>query len=168
MKRPLAALVLAFPVVVFAAGFRSTELSDDQRNLIITESDGARFDAPKFPEQAEYSHPRISANGRYVGWLALFPNCCTSYPIPLKLVVLDDSRQLHTFEGIRLAVFAWCFTASSTSVAYSQGVLHGSDFRHFELRRIADSHLLANYEYPHGEAEVARRHAPSWVRCVPE
>jgi hypothetical protein len=114
--------------------------------------------------------PRVSRDGKYAGWLALYPNCCTSYPVALRLVVLDESRHLHTFEGAKLAIFAWCFPENKHAVAYAQGVLHGSDYRHFELRRVSDEHLLAEYEYPHEEAEniLARKRAPSWVRCVPE
>ena len=55
-------------------------------------------------------------------------------------------------------------------MAYAQGVLHGSDFRNFELRRIADGVLVAHYEFPHEEAATALAHnrAPGWVRSVPE
>ena len=172
MKRRLAALalVLACPMIAFGAGYRSATLSDDRSALIIATSDGTRFDAPKLAEQVEYQDARISADGKHVGWLALFPNCCTSYPVPLKLVVLDSARQARTFEGGGLALFAWCFMPGAASVSYRQGVLHGSDFRHFERRRISDGRLLAQYEYPHDEAgnARARKQAPSWVRCVPE
>lgn len=164
------AWVMLFPLVAGAADFVSVELSNDRTRLVIASASGEQFAAPMLPEQVEFDQPRISADGRRVGWLALFPNCCTSYPIPLKLVVLDEARRLHTFEGIQMSVFAWCFSPDSRSVAYRQGVLHGSDFQHFELRRIADGRLLAGYEYPHDEAErvQARKKAPSWLRCVPE
>ena len=170
MKGLLAAAILVWPIFVLAAGFQAIELSEDRARLVITAADGQQFDAPKFSEQVEFGRPRVSADGKYVGWLALFPNCCTSYPIPLKLVVLDQSRQLHSFEGIKISIFAWCFSPNSPSVAYRQGVLHGSDFRHFELRSISGGRLLAEYDYPHEEAENihARKHAPSWVHCVPE
>jgi hypothetical protein len=169
VKLRLSALLLALlPVVALAGGYKSASLSDDQAVLRITLADGSRFDAPRFAEQVAYSEPRVSTDGRYVGWLALYPNCCTSYPIALKLVVLDESRHLHTFEGTKIAIFAWCFHANARSVAYAQGVLHGSDYRHFELRRISDERLLAEYEYPHEESALAQTRAPSWVRCVPE
>jgi hypothetical protein len=56
------------------------------------------------------------------------------------------------------------------TVAFRQGVLHGTDAQHFEMRRIRDERLVAQYDYPHddGKNAAARRRAPAWVRCVPE
>ncbi len=168
--RTAAAVLLAFPLVATAATYKAAQLSDDRTRLRITTTEGEQFDAPRLDEQVEFDQPRLSADGRHVGWLALFPNCCTSYPIPLKLVVLDQQRQQHSFVGMEISIFAWCFVPKSSSVAYWQGVLHGSEFRHYEWRNIADGRLLGAYEYPHNEAANARarQRAPAWVRCVPE
>jgi hypothetical protein len=170
MTRLLAFTILAWPLLASSAGFRAVQLSSDHTHLAITTSDGQEFEAQRVPEQVGFDSPLISADGKQVGWLALFPNCCASYPISLKLVVLTESRQLHSFEGTNFSIFAWRFSGNSQSVAYSQGVLHGSNFRHFELRSIADSKLLAEYDYPQEDAKnrEARRRAPEWVRCVPE
>jgi hypothetical protein len=163
-------LLTLFPVIAFAAGYKSAELSGDGAGVVITSVDGSQFDAPSVPDQVAFSSPRVSGDGRHVGWLALFPNCCTSYPVELLLVVLDESRHMHTFDGTKMAMFGWCFPAKVGTVAYAQGVLHGSDFRNFELRRISDGVLVAHYEFPHDEADndLARKRAPGWVRCVPE
>ena len=169
MKPRIAVLaLLLIPVAVLAASFETAVLAGDGTALVLTSSDGARFDAPRLPEQVAFDQPRVSPNGRYVGWLASFPNCCTSYPVPLALVVIDASRHLHTFDGSKLAISSWCFLPSSAAVAYAQGVLHGSDARLFELRSISDGRLVARYEYPHDEEQNkrARSLAPSWVRCV--
>jgi hypothetical protein len=171
MQLRLAALVLLLaPIVAFGNGYKNAIVSEDQASLVLTTSDGSQFAAPGFAEQVAFARPRISPDGRSVGWLALYPNCCTSYPIPLKLVVLDESKHLHTFEGIKLAIFNWCFLPGSNAVAYSQTVVHGSNFQHFERRAIVDGRLLGAYEFPHEEAEnmSARNRAPAWVRCVKE
>ena len=166
----LAAVLLLLSLVSASAGARylAAELSDDGAHLMITADDGTRFSAPVLGEQVGFQQPRISSNGKNVGWLALYPNCCTSYPVPLGLVVLDESRRMHTFDGIRMAVFKWCFLPDSASVAYMQTVVHGSDFEHFEARSISGGSLLAEYEYPNEERghEAARKRAPGWVRCV--
>ncbi len=162
---------LAAHCLALAGPFTAVELSEDQRSLRITRSDGGQLDAPLYAEQVGFQQPRISHDGRYVGWLAMHPNCCTSYPIPLRLVVMDDSQHLHSFTGIKMAVFEWCFLPKQNAVAYTQTVLHGSDFQHFEMRSIADERLLAEYEYPGDDEDGnirARQQAPAWVRCVPE
>jgi len=171
MQIRVAVLVLLLcPVIAFGNGYKAAEISEDQSSLILTSSDGSQFAAPRFAEQVAYGRPLISPDGKSVGWLALYPNCCTSYPIPLKLVVLDASRNLHTFDGIKLAIFNWCFLPNSNSVVYSQTVVHGSDFQHFEWRAVSDRRLLGKYDYPDDEAEnaAARKRAPAWVRCVKE
>lgn len=152
------------------AGYTAATLSDDGARLALTDSQGRHIEAPALPGQVGFSTPRRSPDGRHVGWLALFPNCCTSYPIAMKLVVLDEAGRMRSFEGTQLAIFDWCFPPGPPSVAFRQGVLHGTDAQHFERRRIADQRLLASYDYPHEEQanEAARRKAPAWVRCVPD
>ena len=168
MKISAAVILLALVSQTASADYKAATLSADGSRLVVTTDDGSQFSAPMFSEQVGFEQPRISSNGKSVGWLALYPNCCTSYPIPLKLVVLDQSRRLHTFEGIKIAIFKWCFLPQSPSVAYMQAVLHGSNSEHFEARSISDGKLLAEYEYPHEETEnaAARKHAPRWVQCV--
>ncbi len=162
------ALLLALFSTGAWADFVGVQLSDGGSHLVITSDDGSQFSAPMYSEQVGFQQPRLSANGKYVGWLALYPNCCTSYPIPLRLVVLDASHRLHTFEGIELAIFKWGFLPRSTSVAYMQTVVHGSNFEHFEARSIRGGGLLAEYEYPDEEPQntAARERAPGWVWCV--
>jgi len=135
---------------------------------MITADDGSKFSAPKSGDQAGFEKPRISPDGKNVGWLALYPNCCASYPLPLGLVILDESRHMHTFDGIKIPVFKWCFLPKSASVAYMQAFPHGSNFEHFEARSISSGKLLAQYEYPDQwpADAIERKRAPSWVRCV--
>jgi hypothetical protein len=169
MRAALAAIALLCPLLAGAGGFRAAELSSDQRQLVVTLRDGERFMAPSLPEQVKFDAPRISADGRHVGWLAYYDNCCTSYPIPLFLVVMDEDRHLHRFDGIQLAVFAWCFSKDSRAVAFRQAPLHFSNAEHHELRRIADERLLAQHDAPEGfdDDAQAQRRLPPWARCVP-
>lgn len=170
MKSLAAMLVLVWSLSASAADFVSIQLSSDHQNLMLRNAEGEVFAAPRLSEQAEFMEPHISPNGKYVGWLVAFDNCCTSYPVARLLVVVDQARHLHTYAGREIAFFDWCFLPDSKAVAYRQGVLHGSEFQRFERRRIGDGHLEADYEYPHDQAENARarRRAPTWVRCVPE
>jgi hypothetical protein len=168
MKIWFTALLLLLISASASADYVAAKLADNGTQLLITVDDGSQFLAPMFGEQVGFQQARISPNGKNVGWLALYPNCCTSYPIPLGLVVLDQSRGLHTFEGAKLAIFKWCFLPKSTSVAYMQTVVHGSNFEHFEARSIASGNLLAEYDYADQEPQstAARQRAPGWVRCV--
>ena len=165
----LACLVL-WSLTALAGGFEAPHLSADHRFMEVKTTDGLETPAPKLPDQVEFDSPRVSPDHMHVGWLALFPNCCTSYAVPLTLVIMDQQHHIQTFTGTGLPIFQWCFPPDSKSVAYMQTVLHGTNFEHYELRSLSDGHLLADYDYPNDMAEniLARKNAPSWVKCVPQ
>lgn len=156
--------------VAMAGSFEVPRLATDKKTLETRIAGHKPTPAPTLPQQTEFDSPRVSANRRHVGWLALYENCCSSYDVPLALVVMDQQQRIRTFTGIGLPIFRWCFLPDSQSVAYMQTTLHGTNFEHYERRSLTDGRLLAEYEFPHEEVEnaQARRRAPAWVRCVPE
>ncbi len=168
--RLVTAILLTWSVAATAGEFRATQLSADNKTLQVTNAQGTAFAAPSLPDQVEFGSPQISPDQSHVGWLALGENCCTSYAVPMTLVVMDAQHRIQTFVGEGLPIFDWCFLPDSTSVAYMQTVLHGTNFEHFERRSLANGRLLAEYDYPDDMAEnaAARRNAPAWVKCVPQ
>jgi hypothetical protein len=102
-----------------------------------------------------------------LGWLALSPFCCASYPIPLALIVLDTQGQLHRFQGEQ-ATFGWCFERKGEAVAYKRALLHGATQELYELRRIQDGALLQSFEVSRkvstGEAPMPK--LPEWAACA--
>jgi hypothetical protein len=117
----------------------------------------------KEPEQVAFEKAEISPDGRAVGWLALYPNCCTSYPIPLKLVVYAGDKQ-RSFTGSGLPIWRWCFHAGGKQVAFEQETVHGGMGVHYELRDIATGQLVAKYD-PDTDAETTTK-PPRWVAEV--
>ena len=170
LVRYAAAFMLLWSGASVADEFRETHLSADSRALQVTTTHGATITAPTRPDQVEFGSPQVSPDRSHVGWLALEANCCTSYAVPMTLVVMDEQHRVQTFIGNGLPIFDWCFLPDSRSVAYMQTVLHGTNFEHYEQRSLTDGHLLAEYDYPDDPAEnaAARKNAPAWVRCVPQ
>lgn len=168
--RLAAPLLILWSVASFAGDFQATHLSADNKALQVTVAHGATVSAPTLPDQVEFGSPLVSPDRRHVGWLALDSNCCTSYAVPMTLVVMDEQHHIQTFTGEGLPIFEWCFLPDSQSVAYMQTVLHGTNFEHYEQRSLGDGHLLAEYDYPEDPTEnaAARKNAPAWVRCVPQ
>lgn len=160
-------LLLVATSALAAPVFRSFATSADGNRLEYTDSTGATSTAPKLRDQVGYSQPRISSNGQFFGWLALYPNCCTSYPIPLVLVVMDKDRHLYEFQGAQ-ATFGWCFQPSSSAVAYRRALLHGLTPDLFELRRVQDGKLLKAFEVPVQESGQSQPtiNLPSWAKCA--
>ena len=91
--------------------------------------------------------------------LIAYPNCCTSYPIPLKLVIYSNGKT-HTFTGNDLPVWQGRFLSSGKQVAFEQETVHGGQGVHCELRDVATGRLVAEYEPDPEKAEAP----PSWVK----
>ena len=144
--------------------------------IFIRRTDGSTIPLPTLRNQVEIEKTYVSADGKRIGWLVDEPNCCTSYPVPLHLVIFKGGRIEKTFEEDQ-CIFDWAFAKKGTAVSYWTSVLHGSDYQNFLLRDIASGKRLARYFYPDsfdggnegGEArrEAAIAAAPRWVKDTP-
>ncbi len=102
----LTLLLLAAPLASQTPETYDTAMVDASGRSHIRTTDRRQIHPPKDPDQVGFDKAAISSDRLAVGWLALFPNCCTSYPIPLKLVVYVSGR-VHTFVGTGLPVWRW-------------------------------------------------------------
>lgn len=102
---------------------------------------------PKDPEQVDVESIGVSDDGRAVGWLPLYPNCCTSYPIPhdLWLHVGGKTRRIR---GNGLPVWQWTFLEGGKLVALHQETAHGGIGIHYELREVATNRVVDTYDEP--------------------
>lgn len=115
----------------------------------IREQGGAEFVAPKEPNpwgldpQESVDSLRVAEDGRTVGWTVNFPNCCTSYPIPLLVVVYRGGRIVQRFTPVngRPTMFAWAFVGGGRQVAYYSDTLHGEADARCELRDVTTGRL---------------------------
>jgi len=100
-----ATILLALAAPCSAADLYLQTSVDQAGHLYIVTKDGREIVLKKDASQVGFDKAAISEDGRSVGWVALYPNCCTSYPIPLKLMVYSNGR-LRTFPGrvVSLAV----------------------------------------------------------------
>jgi hypothetical protein len=135
----------------------------------IRRGSGAEFVAPleKSPVDIETGHdmqvsveaPVIAEDGRTVGWLVNFPNCCTSYPIPLVLLIYRDGkiiRRITPKVGTPL-IFRWSFRRKGSEVAFFSDTLHGDSAPTCELQDVTTGKLLA--EWHRGESKSL----PDWA-----
>ena len=70
---------------------------------MIVKTDGQRVLVRKEAEQTAFSPAAISSARTAVAAQAMFGNCCTSYDIPLQIVVYADGR-VHRFKGVGLLI----------------------------------------------------------------
>jgi hypothetical protein len=165
------ALVLLLALIALpacaAVRYRAAELQQDGSRLRLTTTEGtvawAPLDQAGAPEpQSAFDEPRIAADRRTVGWLALYPDCCQSYPIPLALAVYRDGRVLRSFTGAGMPIWHWCFVDAGTRVAFVQRPTHGAAPDHYELRDIASGRLLAEFDHAEDDATPL----PAWAHGV--
>lgn len=112
------------------------------RGTIIVPKGGSPKAGESFGKQTTFEKPVLSDDRRTVGAQAMFGNCCTSYDIPLQLVIYSSGKT-HRFEG-GLAIFDWHFADGGRRVVFSQQTVHFSCSVHWELRDIASEQLLGS------------------------
>jgi hypothetical protein len=145
--------------------YESAEV-DPNGNLRITMSDGRTITLVKEGEQSSFRNPTVSPDRTAVAAQADYPNCCTSYDIPLQLVVYAKGK-VHRFKGIGLPIFQWHFTDGGTRVAYGQETVHFACETHYELRDIQSERLVDSADIPQPCGQ--RPHPPhttipNWVK----
>jgi hypothetical protein len=126
--------------------YAGVELSDDG-NDVIRRKDGSSIPLPQFRYQVELSAPKVSDDGKRVGWLVNLPNCCTSYPIPVLLVVFKDGVVERVMED-GPAIYDWTFVNKGTAVSYGTGALHSTNYRSFYLPRHSHGPVAGNIRLP--------------------
>ena len=138
-------------------------LTSEQRTLIVPKG-GSSKAGESFGKQTAFENPVLSDDHRAVGAQAMFANCCTSYDIPLQLVIYSSGKT-HRFED-GLAIFDWHFADGGRRVVFSQQTVHFTCSVHWELRDIASERLVATVDILEGCGEIPnppKVKVPSWV-----
>jgi hypothetical protein len=139
-------------------------LTSDQRTIIVPK--GSRSKAgDSLGNQQAFEKPVLSEDRRAVGAQAMFRNCCTSYDVPLQLVIYSSGKT-HRFEG-GLAIFDWHFADGGRRVVFSQQSVHFSCSVHWELRDVASERLLDKADIPQACGQIPDRpsvQVPKWVK----
>lgn len=136
---------------------------DARGQLHILTQDRREIVPKKEPEQVGFDLPQISPDDHAVGWLEMYPNCCTSYPIPLALVIYAHGK-LRKYRGSGLPVWQWRFEAQGKQVAFEQETVHGGMGVHYELHDVKTGRLLAKYDPPFHSADSGDIGTPPrWV-----
>ena len=138
-------------------------LSDDGTSLHFETTDGRTVTVDPLRDQVGFTQVRLSGDRKRLGWVAQFPNCCTSYPVPLQLAVSSENGSVVVFPASQ-AIFKWNFAKGSKAVVYRQEALHGSAVATYSLGRLKDGKILKTFVDVPGEAPGANPAAPpSWT-----
>jgi hypothetical protein len=136
----------------------------DAGNVHFLFSDGDEFTPPKNltnsqGRQVGADSARIASDWQTIGWLATFPNCCTSYPIPMALVSYKLRHPVRKIESDQM-IWRWMFVAGGSEVAFVQGPTHGTDIGDYKLCDTKTSKLLSNLYGPLSD------NSPKWAKAL--
>lgn len=157
-------IVLALAWSVAGAERYLSAVVDEAGNLRIVTADGRTVTIQKQQDEIGFDKIAVSLDGTAVGWVGMQENCCTSYPIPTRLVVHFAGQSLR-FVGNDLPVWNWRFIDGGKRVALHQETVHGGLGEHYEVRDVATGRLVAEWspKYGRDNQRLPNQRPPSWV-----
>jgi hypothetical protein len=169
--RSIVAAVCA--TLTLAAGLRAGQEryvraeENGHHDLVLTTSGGERIVVAKSDrkwadaKQVGFKDIAISGDGTAVGWVAYYPNCCTSYSVPILLEVYRAGKR-HTFDQA-IAPYHWCFVDGSASIAAISTTVHGPQNEVIELWDVSTGTKRDDFTWMDGGSYPR---APAWVVAV--
>jgi hypothetical protein len=150
------ALLLRVPASSAQTTIRQAVLDSTQGQLRIVLSNNHVIEPAKDSDQVGFAQVAVSSDHRIVGWVSLYKNCCTSYPIPLELVLLSASGRRTVIQNT-LPIWEWSFEPGGHNVVIRQAPVHGDAPERYERHDISTGRLLAS-------ATSDSNPLPSWTR----
>jgi hypothetical protein len=87
----------------------------------------------------------LAADGKTLGWLVDYKNCCTSYPIPKVLVLYKSGRTFQKFSS-DMMIWNWRFYKDGQQLALLEGPPHGGGCHgDYKLYDIMTGKMLDEY-----------------------
>jgi hypothetical protein len=134
---------------------------DSAGQLRLLLSDGKGIQPSRDSGQVGFDDTAIAPDGHTAGWLALYPNCCTSYAIPLELVLLGTDGHRVVIRS-DLPIWQWEFDASGRRIVLREAPVHGDGPMHYEQRDSRTARLLA----AHDAQNSSPTGLPEWARAL--
>jgi hypothetical protein len=126
----------------------------------VVSSDGREVVVPKERDQQGAEEIQLSDDHKTVGWLVEYPNCCTSYPIPMTVVLYRDGRIIRRLENGR-AIFRWAFLKGEKQVAYFSDTVHSNLAPECVLVDVATGKTVESWKRDEGPL-------PAWTKIFAE
>jgi hypothetical protein len=109
-----------------------------------------------------FSGIELAQDQRTLGWTLEVENCCTSYSIPLSVVLFRDGRVLHTLDQGQM-VWSWMFAQLGKQVAVVFGPTHGPEVGDYRLYDVKTGKLISEIRGDE-DTQALKPDAPDWAR----
>ena len=108
-----------------------------------------------------FSGVELAQDRQTLGWTINFQNCCTSYSIPLSVVVFQHKQVLHTFDQGQM-VWSWMFLEGGKQVATVFGPTHGPEVGDYQLYDVKTGKLMSEV-WGDADTQSLKTDAPDWA-----
>jgi len=108
-----------------------------------------------------FSGVELAQDRQTLGWTTNFQNCCTSYSIPLSVVVFQHKQVLHTFDQGQM-VWSWMFLEGGKQVAIVFGPTHGPEVGDYQLYDVKTGKLMSEV-WGDADTQSLKTDAPDWA-----
>jgi hypothetical protein len=119
----VAALSVFTALPASAQAVTSALIGKDGRVEVVFANNNAAKTFPAEKGQVACENVRVAPDKRTVAWSVLIENCCTSYPVPVKVVVYREAKKAVISPG--QMVWDWRFTGRGDRIAILSGPVHG-------------------------------------------
>lgn len=109
-----------------------------------------------------FSDVQLAEDRQTLGWTINVENCCTSYSIPLSVVVLRNKHVFHSFDTGQM-VWSWMFVRRGEQVAIVFGPTHGPEVGDYRLYDVETGKLKSEV-YGDEETQALKPSAPEWAK----
>jgi hypothetical protein len=112
-----------------------------------------------------FSYVQLAADRQTLGWAVDVENCCTSYPIPQRVVIFRRGKVLHAFApGL---VWNWMFFLGGKRVAIVSGPSHGPEVGDYRLYDVRTGTLISKVMGDE-DPQSLKPDAPKWAQLLQE
>ena len=113
-----------------------------------------------------FSDVHLAADRQTLGWTIDVENCCTSYPIPRRVVIFRHRKVLRTFEQGQM-VWNWMFFLGGKRLAAVFGPTHGPEVGDYRLYDIQTGKLISEV-FGDEDTQSLSANAPEWAKLLEE
>ena len=113
-----------------------------------------------------FSDVHLAADRQTLGWTIDVENCCTSYPIPLRVVIFRHGKVLRTFEQGQM-VWSWMFFLGGERLAAAFGPTHGPEVGDYRLYNVKSGKLISEV-FGDEDTQSLSSDAPEWAKLLEE
>jgi hypothetical protein len=109
-----------------------------------------------------FADVELARDQQTLGWTVDVQNCCTSYSIPISVVVFRNKRVLHTFEQGQM-VWSWMFLDDGRQVAVVFGPTHGPEVGDYRLYEVKTGSMVSEV-WGDTYTQSLKSSAPDWAK----